>query len=393
MAQKYANFPENVLIAMLTSTSQQVIDLTGQTGKEAALRAAQSQLDILSAEVESRGKSGPNAGETTNATTYNTADFKAMESWFRDSVVKFQPGVDVSVFLKQVDNGYRLCVTPTNNLESQFVKLAVNKLCAEYSSSFLDAHPNTAAVTYVMFKKFMKDNYSTRETVFQVMQHMWEIERKPDEDIHSLGIRFQEKAAETATRVTAMFEEKVNENKPSGTDDKKMSAADVFMLVGAMQLFSHIRTREPETYKLLVREMDGVYTPADLSKAAKLYTDRLDKTDPASQSGVYLNSNRDQKSSQDSNSKTECFMWRDKGFCYRGDNCKYFHDARHKKKDAEDKPPREDSRPRKSKKSNRGNGNRGKNTSNQGGANVSQPSDTNATSNFSHVSREVFQIP
>ena len=87
----------------------------------------------------------------------------------------------------------------------------------------------------------MKDNYSTRETVFQVMQHMWEIERKPDEDIHSLGIRFQEKAAETST-------------------DFK-----------------------------------------ELSNAAKLYTDRLDKTDPAAQSGVYINSNRGGRPSSNSN--------------------------------------------------------------------------------------------
>ena len=391
MAQQYANFPDAALYQLLTSTSHQVIELTGVAEKEAALQAAKTQLALISAEVESRGKGGSNAVVST--TNFNTADFKAMESWFRDSVVKFQPGVDVNIFLKQVDNGYKLCVTAENKLESQFVKLAVNKLCAEYSSSFLDANPDTAAVSYEKFKAFMKENYSTRETVFQVMQHMWEIERKPDEDIHSLGIRFQEKAAETATRVTAMFEEKANENKTAGADDKKMTASDVFMLVGAMQLFSHIRIREPETYKLLVREMDGVYTPADLSKAAKLYTDRLDKTDPAANSGAYLNTNRGGKPPQDSNTRTECFQWRDKGRCYRGDSCKYFHDARHKKKETEDKPPREDSRQRKSKKYNRGSGSRGSSTSNQGGANVTQPADANATSNFNQVSREVFHCP
>ena len=384
MSNEYLGCTRAELLKCLTEWKMKLLEKPDADG----LKVIGDELELIKTALAKA--EDPTATETKLAVS-STADFKAMEAWFRDSVSKFQPGGDVTIFLSSLENGYRLCVTAENKLESQFVKLAITKLSAEYSNSFLKSGTDTTS--YAAFTKYLKDNYSTKETVFQVLQHMWEIERKPDEDIHSLGVRFQEKAAETSTRITAMFEDKVNENKLSGAQDRKMSAADVFMLVGAMQLFQHIRSREPETYKLLVREMDGVYTPADLSKAAKLYTDRLDKTDPASQSGVYLNSNRDQKSSQDSNSKTECFMWRDKGFCYRGDNCKYFHDARHKKKDAEDKPPREDSRPRKSKKSNRGNGNRGKNTSNQGGANVSQPSDTNATSNFSHVSREVFQIP
>ena len=400
----YKKYSESALLSMLNTADNQIADYTGVTGKEAALSRATGRFTAISAELESRGKTSSNAVDTKSNATYNTADFKAMESWFRDSVVKFQPGVDVNIFLKQVDNGYRLCVTPENNLEIQFVKLAVNKLCAEYSSSFLDAHSNSAAVTYEKFKKFMKDNYSTRETVFQVMQHMWEIERKPDEDIHSLGIRFQEKAAETATRITAMYEEKVNENKVSGHDDKKMTAADVFMLVGAMQLFSHIRIREPETYKLLVREIDGVYTPAELSKAAKLYTDRLDKTDPAAQSGVYVNSNRGGRSSSNSNGKTECFSFRDKGYCKYGNKCRFLHDPRHAKNNSENKKPREESQSRGNSNNsgrgngnrghgNRGNANRGNGTSNNGGAHATQPADTNATSNFNQVSREVFQLP
>ena len=400
----YKNYNESALISMLNNADNQIGEYTGVDGKEAALNRATVRYNAIAAELEARGKMNSNVAETSTKGTYNTADFKAMESWFRDSVIKFGPGGDVNIFLKQVDNGHRLCVTPENNLEAQFVKLAVNKLCAEYSSSFLDAHPDAATVSYEKFKKFMKDNYSTRETVFQVMQHMWEIERKPDEDIHSLGIRFQEKAAETATRITAMYEEKVNENKVAGNDDKKMTAADVFMLVGAMQLFSHIRIREPETYKLLVREIDGVYTPAELSKAAKLYTDRLDKTDPAAQSGVYVNSNRGGRPSSNSNGKTECFSFRDKGYCKYGNKCRFLHDPRHAKKASENKTPREDSQPHGNSNNsgrgygnrghgNRGYGNRGNGTSNNGGAHATQPTDTNATSNFNQVSREVFQLP
>ena len=322
-----------------------------------------------------------------------------MEAWFRDSVPKFNPGSDVNVFISSLENGYKLCVTPENNLEGQFVKFAITHMCAEYSNSILKADASTRS-SYAAFIKYLKANYSTQETVFQVLQHMWEIERKPDEDIHSLGVRFQEKAAETSTRITAMFEDKVNENKLSGAQDRKMSAADVFMLVGAMQLFQHIRSREPETYKLLVREMDGVYTPADLSRKAKLYADRLDKSDPAAQNGSYaVQQNRGRKSGQNSNEKSECFSYRDHGTCRRGDNCPYLHDPRRKRKENDDAKPREDSRPRKNfnRKKKRPSNTKSDSDSNRGndngGAHNSQPAANTGNANFTQVGSEVFQLP
>ena len=324
----------------------------------------------------------------------HTADFKAMEAYFRESVSKFQPGGDVNIFLSSLENGFKLCVTAENKLESQFVKLAITKLCAEYSNSFLKSGIDTTS--YAAFTKYLKDNYSTKETVFQVLQHMWEIERKPDEDIHSLGVRFQEKAAETSTRITAMFEEKANENLATGAQQKRMSAADVFMLVGAMQLFQHIRSREPETYKLLVREMDGVYTPADLSRKAKLYTDRLDKSDPAAQNGSYaVQHNR----GGNSNEKRECYSYRDHGTCSKGDACPFLHDPRRKKRDNGDAKPREDSRPRKSfhkkkKRNSTGKSDSGSNRGNDtGGTHTSQPAANTGNSNFNQVGSEVFQLP
>ena len=360
-----------------------------------AIANFQAELKLI---AEAFKKLNASTATSTNVHVTHTADFKAMEAWFRDSVPKFNPGSDVNVFISSLENGYKLCVTPENNLEGQFVKFAITHMCAEYSNSILKADASTRS-SYAAFIKYLKANYSTQETVFQVLQHMWEIERKPDEDIHSLGVRFQEKAAETSTRITSMFEEQANINKASGADDKKMSAADVFMLVGAMQLFQHIRSREPETYKLLVREMDGVYTPADLSRKAKLYTDRLDKSDPAAQNGSYAaQAQRGGKSRRNSNEKSECFNYRDHGSCNRGDNCPYLHDPRRKKRENTDAKPREDSRPRKSfhKKKRHSNtkSDSGSNRGNDsGGAHNSQPAANTGNSNFTQVGSEVFQLP
>ena len=312
-----------------------------------------------------------------------------MESWFRDSVMKFQPGADVNIFISQLENGYKLCVTPKNKLEHSFVKLAVNKLCSEYSNSFLTS--NAEISTFAAFKKYLKDNYSTRETVFQVLAHMWDIERKPNEDIHSLGVRYQEKAADISTRITAMYEEKV---KSEATPDKKMSAADFCMLVGAMQLFQHIRSKEPDTYRLLIRECDDCFTPADLSRKAKLYADRLDKSDPIAHGETYAARNQPSSSrtSSRSNYDSLCYEYRDHGKCKRGEECPYLHDPRRKK-------PANDNEPRKSNRGGRyrrhgSKSNKNPNTTNQGNtANVNQAQKADDRGSTTEVGQEVFRLP
>ena len=399
MAERYQKCPTAGLMTTLRDVNLKIMELEGVSGKEAELAKYEQYLVHITTVLEARGNTDRPAAEVSISNVNNSADYKTMESWFRDSVIKFQPSADVNIFLTQLDNGYKLCVTTANKLEEPFVKLAVNKLSTEYSNSLLATNPDLS--TYATFKKYMKDNYSTRETVFQVLQHMWEIERRPNEDIHSLGVRFHEKAAETATRITSMYEEKVNENRKSGESKKTMTAADSFLLVGAMQLFQHIRAREPDTYRLLIRDVDDCYTPADLSRKAKLYTDRLDKSDPASQSGAYASqANPRGHSSQPTHSSKrkstqECWNFRDRGECRKGNNCRFRHDPQRKKTSGDSKP-KVDSHPRKptnnppSYKPNQYSGscqNRGKDT-NQSGVNHAQPASNNST----EVNREVFYL-
>ena len=118
---------------------------------------------------------------------------------------------------------------------------------------------------------------------------------------------------------------------------KVLTAEDAFLLVGSMQLFKHIRDKEPETYKLLLKDCDSCLTPSDLSKKAKLYTDRLAKSDPMTHTYVARPQNPRNEA------KTECFQFKRSGTCPRAD-CPYYHDARRVQKEqpaaSNDRAPR-----------------------------------------------------
>ena len=315
----------------------------------------------------------------------NTLQMRAMQTWFTESCPKFGPAVDVAIFIQALENGYKLFVQSNSSLEQTFIQTAVSKMCSDYSTTFTkSAEFNDCAQSYTRFIKYLKDNYASRETIFQILSSLWEVERRDSEDIHSLGIRFEEKAREISTRINAKYAETAE---AENLTKKTLQSEDVFLLVGSMQLFNHIRTKEPETYKLLLKDCDSCLTPSDLSKKAKLYTDRLSKSDPISHTYATL--------PQDSRNepKLECIFFRKYGNCSRN-NCPYYHDARRIKKD---KPASTDNRAPQSETTDKSKKNSRKKKKN-GRANVADQTQDNSTAaqssdnNASMVSSaEVFQ--
>ena len=286
-----------------------------QGGENAEVLAACSIQEKFRAEIERRNSAMPSSGTYENA-----LQLRAMQNWFTESCPKFGPAVDVALFIQSLDNGYKLFVQSSPSMEQSFIQLAVSKMCGDYSTTFTNSADFTnCARSYQKFIKYLKDNYASRETIFQILSSLWEIERRESEDIHSLGIRFEEKAREISTRIQSKYADTAESEK---LKKKILNAEDVFLLVGSMQLFNHIREKEPETYKLLLKDCDSCLTPSGLSKKAKLYTDRLIKSEPSSLTYAARMS-RPRK-----DAKSECHNFRRNGVCPRDDECPYYHDAR-----------------------------------------------------------------
>ena len=47
--------------------------------------------------------------------------------------------------------------------------------------------------------------YQSQETIYQTMAHLWNIQRDPGEDIHSLGVKMEEKCMEVHSQIEAKF--------------------------------------------------------------------------------------------------------------------------------------------------------------------------------------------
>ena len=276
----------------------------------------------------------------------NSMQMRAMQTWFTESCPKFGPAVDVAIFIQALESGYALFVQQNKSMEHTFIQTAVSYMCGDYSTTFTKSAEFTECTqSYSRFIKYLKDNYASRETIFQILSSLWEVERRDSEDIHSLGIRFEEKAREISTRITAKYAETAEAEKLA---KKTLDSEDVFLLVGSMQLFNHIRAKEPETYKLLLKDCDACLTPSDLSKKAKLYTDRLSKSDPVSH--TYAARPHEPRNE----AKMECLYFRRHGRCSR-ENCPYYHDARRLKKDtstpSDNRTPQQDNSEKSKKKS------------------------------------------
>ena len=323
--------PENALNSIYAEKFNDYMECL-QGSDQPKTDAAYAIQEKFRAEIERRTAVNPSNNYG------NTLQMRAMQTWFSESCPKFGPAVDVAIFIQALDNGYKLFVQSNTSLEHTFIQTAVSKMCADYSSTFTNSADFTeCAQNYTKFIKYLKDNYASRETIFQILSSLWEVERRDSEDIHSLGIRFEEKAREISTRINAKYSETAEAEKLT---KKTLQSEDVFLLVGSMQLFNHIRAKEPETYKLLLKDCDTCLTPSDLSKKAKLYTDRLSKSDPIS----HTYAARPQETRNEA--KLECIYFRKNGKCSR-ENCPYFHDARRMKND---KPAASDNRAPKSDK-------------------------------------------
>ena len=342
--------------------------------------AAQALQEKFRAEIDRRTAVNPSTDNYGN-----TMQMRAMQTWFTQNCPKFGPAIDVAIFIQALESGYALFVQQNKSMEHTFIQTAVSYMCGDYSKTFTKSAEFTECTqSYSKFLKYLKDNYASRETIFQILSSLWEVERRDSEDIHSLGIRFEEKAREISTRITAKYAETAEAEKLT---KKTLDSEDVFLLVGSMQLFNHIRAKEPETYKLLLKDCDTCLTPSDLSKKAKLYTDRLSKSDPINH--TYAARPHEPRNE----AKMECLFFKKHGRCGR-ENCPYYHDARRLKKDtptpSDNRAPTQDNSEKPKKKFNRRKRN--------GKTNLANSNSENSTAEQSHdnnasmvSSAEVFQ--
>ena len=257
-----------------------------------------------------------------------SVDYRTMETMFKDSVTVFKPGQCVNKFIHQLENVYKMNVTANNGLEKHFCLMLANKLSLEYQTNLL-ALPEADRQSYTKVKEYLFKTYQSQETIYQTMAHLWNIQRDPGEDIHSLGVKMEEKCMEVHSQIEAKFKKLKSTDEKEATFDSK----NAFMLMASMLMVQHVQDKEPEAYKHMVNDIDGAVKPTEISIKAKSYIDKIGQSEPAAVNSGTFHGNNSKQPSKSNKKDQDCFFWKKNGRCNRK-NCPFKHDSKYKK----DKP-------------------------------------------------------
>ena len=235
--------------------------------------------DIIKSKNEAETKYDPNVSQLQVATQQTAANplatseakfnYNSMVSHFKSNVPTLEPPLDVSIFLQRLQNCYNLYVKPFKALEPYFVQQAKGHLSMDILETINASNDRTE--TFEELQLYLKKNYGSRETPFQLLNSLMELDIKEGEKIQEFAGRLERKVAIVATQITAKFNDR-----ESNKEKTPMTATDCFQLFGSMLFYDHLRKRQPNCFNLMVKEIDDCWRPSDLGSMAATLVDRLD---------------------------------------------------------------------------------------------------------------------
>ena len=298
-----------------------------------ALKVAKDIFEMFDAEMNRRHVASGLNNTPTQAVasgekqSYST-EWRNMNDYMKDNVMTFQPGQEVTKFIHQLENVFEFNVTRENNLEEAFCRMIPKRMCTDYQTNFINSVPEPERLKFVKIKEHLLQTYKTQETIYQTMSHVWNCQQGPGEDILTLGVRMEEKCLEIFKQIETEFLEKAN-----GKTD--FSAKDAFLLMGSMLMIQHVQSKEPEAYRLMVRDIDDAFKPAEIARRAKSYIDRIGKSEPAAVNNATFHSNQPSQQNKKPKKDIDCPYWKKNGRCRYKDAksrpCSYRHLDKFKK--------------------------------------------------------------
>ena len=308
-----------------------VADVPNETelGKLLKLKEAYGyELNRRAAENPTQIKTEPSAG----GAVLTSASYRNLDVYFKDKVPDFGPGGDISTFIAICDQGFELLSSDEADFEKNFCNRVSMKLSSQYSSCYLKALGKAERQKWSKVKTYLKKTYASKETIFQTLGHLWNLERKPSESIHTFGARMEEKGAEVQGQIEAIWAEKHENLNPV----PEMKVTDYTNIISSMLVLQHIRLKDPEVYKSMINELDKCFKPTDITVLAQIYVDRFGQSEPANvDAAAYVSKPNNKPKSND------CFSWKKFGSCRRGESCKYKHDPKFKKEKKKKAEPKE----------------------------------------------------
>ena len=291
--------------------------------------------------VETENKHGVKQ-DNPKASSYMSIELKNMSYTILNEVPVFSSGLDVHIWINKLDTYHKLYVAKDKSgvMEGHFVKNVLSRICPEYLSPMMS--DSVTIDTYDDIKNYLKQNHASKLSNFQILDTVWEEDKKESETLRDFAIRLDEKAGEAKNIIIAKFREWKKEKNPS--DDTTMSVDDMMKLVSGQVFLQFLKNKHQVVYNSICNDLDKTWNATEISLKAMTYSDRLVSEDSnmGAPAAAFPARFRDTRRSSD-----HCWHFVKHGTC-KYQNCKYLHDkdAVKKKKDDEKAEKQKDDKPK-----------------------------------------------
>ena len=301
---------------------------------ETAIKAAKAAFIAADAEVAkreatnkttggasaSKTESKPAANEETERLkaekTLETQQLKNMVNIITTDVPKFTSAVCVHGWINTIQAYYNLYVKNSGKnkavFEGHFVQTTLSKIQPDYLNAMTNG--DTEIKTFDAMKKYLKENHSSKLSIYQVLDTVWDMQKMDVESLRDFGHRLDDKAVEAESIIKAVFDNTIRSQDPS----KSLTKTSVFKLVSGQVFLQFLKINQCNVYNHIVNDLDATWSAAEIALKAMSYSDRLKTEDEEHQSkrAVFHSKKKGE----------EICKYFLTGGCKYGEKCQYKHD-------------------------------------------------------------------
>ena len=304
-----------------------VPDETAIKNAEAAFLAADAEIakreaanKTASGATVSKTESKPAADEETERLkaekSLETQQLKNMVNIITTDVPKFTSAVCVHGWINTIQAYYNLYVKNSGKnkavFEGHFVQTCLSKIQPDYLNAMTNG--DTEIKTFDAMKKYLKENHSSKLSIYQVLDTVWDMQKMDVESLRDFGHRLDDKAIEAEGIIEATFDNTIRSQDAS----KSLTKTSVFKLVSGQVFLQYLKANECNVYNHIVNDLDATWSAAEIALKAMSYSDRLKTEDEEHQSkGAVFHSKKKSE---------EICKYFLTGGCKYGKKCQYKHD-------------------------------------------------------------------
>ena len=199
-----------------------------------------------------------------------------------NDVPKFTSAVCVHGWINTIQAYYNLYVKNSGKnkavFEGHFVQTTLSKIQPDYLNAMTNG--DTEIKTFDAMKKYLKENHSSKLSIYQVLDTVWDMQKMDVESLRDFGHRLDDKAVEAESIIKAVFDNTIRSQDPS----KSLTKTSVFKLVSGQVFLQFLKINQCNVYNHIVNDLDATWSAAEIALKAMSYSDRLKTEDEEHQS-------------------------------------------------------------------------------------------------------------